>query len=514
MNHSPQERKLNQDNPLGKNKSFILPQHKMGSKISFSKISPQQPKANEKPRSGMILKKGKKAIKGISPKQINQSISQLKINSHFYLFNYNPNFNVKINNISPTKNKYINKISNIQSKSPFNPSSTKNLHVPLKPVRSKSSINQKNLLNNKFYKDKNEMNLVNQYSKKEFKINNIIKEIQPQNEKNKEKGLFVKENSALNIEKLLIPSTCKAQQNLSPNQPSSNNESINDKKRLTQYSYFNGNIKENQLKIKVKNDNEENIFDSTKMSYMPQIFLDKLIPSSLHKKILVPSELNKFEDKSSTKSYQIIPKMFPNPLKIIENTSNIDEPHSYMNYNFDYLESKEKKSKNMIRKNPSISTEFESNKTVSVLSTNNTNNINNLNSNTYSLSKSIQHNSTKGSQGQVEQSKNEGDAPLKIENFVEMYYKEEDAKNLINYIKNYYKDNKEYPKTSPQFYTIGKLLGKGAFGKVNLGIHKLTGRLVAIKSIHKEFMMNEESKIKVMQEFAILRLVNHNNVIK
>jgi len=36
-----------------------------------------------------------------------------------------------------------------------------------------------------------------------------------------------------------------------------------------------------------------------------------------------------------------------------------------------------------------------------------------------------------------------------------------------------------------EFYLIGKLLGKGAFGKVNLCVHILSGKLVAIKSIKK-----------------------------
>jgi len=37
------------------------------------------------------------------------------------------------------------------------------------------------------------------------------------------------------------------------------------------------------------------------------------------------------------------------------------------------------------------------------------------------------------------------------------------------------------------------MLGKGAFGKVNLGMHKLTDSLVAIKSINKEYLEEERS---------------------
>lgn len=31
-------------------------------------------------------------------------------------------------------------------------------------------------------------------------------------------------------------------------------------------------------------------------------------------------------------------------------------------------------------------------------------------------------------------------------------------------------------------------MGKGAFGKVNLAIHRLSGKFVALKSINKQFM--------------------------
>jgi len=42
-----------------------------------------------------------------------------------------------------------------------------------------------------------------------------------------------------------------------------------------------------------------------------------------------------------------------------------------------------------------------------------------------------------------------------------------------------------------------KLIGKGAFGKVTLGVHKLTGKKVAIKSIEKSYMKDEFSRKKV-----------------
>jgi serine/threonine protein kinase len=52
-------------------------------------------------------------------------------------------------------------------------------------------------------------------------------------------------------------------------------------------------------------------------------------------------------------------------------------------------------------------------------------------------------------------------------------------------------ENGEPPVTTTDFYRIGKMLGRGAFGKVNLAMHKLVRRLVAIKSLNKECLTDE-----------------------
>lgn len=69
------------------------------------------------------------------------------------------------------------------------------------------------------------------------------------------------------------------------------------------------------------------------------------------------------------------------------------------------------------------------------------------------------------------------------------------------------------PETKADWYRIGKMLGKGAFGKVNLGMHKLTDSLVAIKSINKEYLEEERSWWKVAKEVAILKKINHKNIV-
>jgi len=81
-------------------------------------------------------------------------------------------------------------------------------------------------------------------------------------------------------------------------------------------------------------------------------------------------------------------------------------------------------------------------------------------------------------------------------------------------IKESFLKQQEAPVTTTDFYRAGKMLGKGAFGKVSLGMHKLTRKLVAIKSINKEYLSEEKQKNKVMHEVGILLRMRHPSVVK
>lgn len=75
------------------------------------------------------------------------------------------------------------------------------------------------------------------------------------------------------------------------------------------------------------------------------------------------------------------------------------------------------------------------------------------------------------------------------------YYSHE-CEVLSKFIKDYYKQNLCYPNTDLSFYKYGRVIGRGAFGKVNIGLNILTGRIVAIKSFNKKNIINESSKKK------------------
>jgi serine/threonine protein kinase len=57
------------------------------------------------------------------------------------------------------------------------------------------------------------------------------------------------------------------------------------------------------------------------------------------------------------------------------------------------------------------------------------------------------------------------------------------------------------------------MLGKGAFGKVSLALHKLAKRLVAIKALNKQ-LLDDASRKKVLNEVTILSQIRHDNIVK
>ena len=93
------------------------------------------------------------------------------------------------------------------------------------------------------------------------------------------------------------------------------------------------------------------------------------------------------------------------------------------------------------------------------------------------------------------------------------YYSQE-SENLSKYIKEYYIANSCYPPTDISFYKFGRMIGRGAFGKVNIGLNILTGRIVAIKSFNKKNLSNEKAKKKILYETNLMRGLYHPAITK
>lgn len=89
-----------------------------------------------------------------------------------------------------------------------------------------------------------------------------------------------------------------------------------------------------------------------------------------------------------------------------------------------------------------------------------------------------------------------------------------EREKLIQFIKIYTKKHGSIPPTTLDLYKFVKLIGKGAFGKVTLGLHKLTGKHVAIKTFEKSYMKDDFSRKKVFQEVYILKKIHHSNIIR
>ena len=89
-----------------------------------------------------------------------------------------------------------------------------------------------------------------------------------------------------------------------------------------------------------------------------------------------------------------------------------------------------------------------------------------------------------------------------------------ERESIISYIKDYTNKNQVIPPTTINFYRIGRVIGKGAFGKVNLGIHILSGKYVAIKCISKKSLNDSALSEKVKREVFILKQLQHINITR
>mmetsp|Transcript_48544 Transcript_48544/g.152251 ORF Transcript_48544/g.152251 Transcript_48544/m.152251 type:complete len:868 (-) Transcript_48544:170-2773(-) len=86
--------------------------------------------------------------------------------------------------------------------------------------------------------------------------------------------------------------------------------------------------------------------------------------------------------------------------------------------------------------------------------------------------------------------------------------------NLVRSIGDEHVATLHQPFSSVDFYTFGRTLGEGAYGKVKLGTHRLTGEMVAIKTFEKSKLTEPTARKRVAREVRILKALCHPNIIR
>ena len=92
--------------------------------------------------------------------------------------------------------------------------------------------------------------------------------------------------------------------------------------------------------------------------------------------------------------------------------------------------------------------------------------------------------------------------------------REVDVEQLRRMIATLREDTAVQPFSSMDFYSFGRTLGQGAYGKVKLGSHLLTGEKVAVKTFEKSKLTEAHARKRVSREIRILKALNHPNIIK
>ncbi len=68
--------------------------------------------------------------------------------------------------------------------------------------------------------------------------------------------------------------------------------------------------------------------------------------------------------------------------------------------------------------------------------------------------------------------------------------------------------------SSVDFYSIGKVLGEGAYGKVLHATHIMTGHKVAVKTFEKAKLVDLVARKRVSREIRILKYLDHPNIVQ
>ena len=381
------------------------------------------------------------------------SLGNIYINSNFNIFNNNKFITNKINKKKIVEEKEKDKIISFKNRKLSYCGSSKNIYF------NKNIIHQNNLNND---------NIKNIHPK--FNINLLINS---------------KKKNHLNHQKIIISSPRISFNNIQTN-------SSRTKKMKKNSKHFN-NLKNNINTNNISHNNSSSFGENNTT-------LNKQKNNTLSKSKISINELKNNNFKFNINSNNNI------SLKLIGKFKNLKLTKIISQSQKEIIQKKKQFVKHFLSNNNSNKNTIE-NKDISLI-----NNTNNKNSN--SLDKIIELNYKKLKQNLEEKNYDPNTSTKNSFNKDNFYYQKQ-SKKLSLYIISYKKKYNEYPETSILFYKYGRLIGQGAFGKVNLGLNILCGRVVAIKSFNKKKLNKKENtKNKIFYEIDLMKKLSHPNITK
>ena len=391
----------------------------------------------------------------------NKSNSLNKIQNINFIENYNYNYNL-INKNNTNNNNINNHNHNSSNNSFINIKKNENLIMNGNNILNNCKININNINYNNYNNSNNNNNNTNiNYNNYNHIFNEKMNYLN-----NKKNSIEIQNNNKVQNNKISSQSQQELTQikkNKNKNFTTNNspiNKNINIKNRIS--------INNSQNSIKTNNNNNINSY-SSKNSKKNNNNNNNSIKAKETKKIKYEI---KQKPKTKTNNNSLL---FENKIyEILELKHNLQKNNSEI---YISAEKNEKKSKDFSKNNEKNDKDKES-----------INNNNYNNKNTISNLSSTTHDSN--------------------------YYMEK-CNSLSKYIRDYYRRYNKYPNTNLNFYLYGRLIGQGAFGKVNIGLNILSGRVVAIKSFNKKSLStNGDNMKKILSETDLMKKLNHPNVTK
>ena len=390
----------------------------------------------------------------------NKSNSLNKIQNINFIENYNYNYNL-INKNNTNNNNINNHNHNSSNNSFINIKKNENLIMNGNNILNNCKININNINYNNYNNSNNNNNNTNiNYNNYNHIFNEKMNYLN-----NKKNSIEIQNNNKVQNNKISSQSQQELTQikkNKNKNFTTNNspiNKNINIKNRIS--------INNSQNSIKTNNNNNINSYSSKNSKKNNNN--NNSIKAKETKKIKYEI---KQKPKTKTNNNSLL---FENKIyEILELKHNLQKNNSEI---YISAEKNEKKSKDFSKNNEKNDKDKES-----------INNNNYNNKNTISNLSSTTHDSN--------------------------YYMEK-CNSLSKYIRDYYRRYNKYPNTNLNFYLYGRLIGQGAFGKVNIGLNILSGRVVAIKSFNKKSLStNGDNMKKILSETDLMKKLNHPNVTK